>query len=167
MSEPDPASRAQRRQEEVRAQRLQYGAMGVVGILGLLIFFFYEARHQVEHGESLTSGLARSAKGVAQSKLNALEMATSCKSNLQADLDEFWGPAKDPTVTKCSGRPDEAVCLVQSLYDGTYKTVPFVANCSKRHFEKGIVAQARISPVEKQKFDRQNAEFWKDFRVAE
>lgn len=167
MSEPDPASLAQRRQEELKAQRLRYWAMGVFGLLGLLILFFYEARYEVEHGESVTSGLARSAKGVAQSKLNDLEMDTSCKSNLQADLDELWGAAKDTTVTKCSGRPVEAVCLVQSLHDGTYKTVPFVANCSKQHFEKGIVARAKSSPVEKQKFDRQIAEFWKDFRVAE
>jgi hypothetical protein len=92
------------------------------------------------------------------------EMST-CRGNLQADLDEFWGPTKDPTVTKCSGRSEEAICLVKSLYDGNYKTLPFVANCSKRHFERGLRTKVR-NTEEQKRWDAQLAEFWRDFQVA-
>jgi hypothetical protein len=89
----------------------------------------------------------------------------ACRANLQADLNEFWGLASDPTVTKCSGLPQKATCLVQSLQDGTYKTMPFVANCSKRHFDQGIRAKSRTAEEEK-RWEGEKADFWADFQPA-
>jgi hypothetical protein len=157
-----------RQQEDERREKhkrppdldgLKLVASGVLVAGALVVVAVYVWQ---EFGESAS----KTAQSVATAIVRPFDEYT-CKNNLQSDLEEFWGPAKDPTVTKCSGRPEKAICLVKSLHNGIYKTVPFVSNCSKRYFEAGLQAKANASDKERKRWEAQLEEFMQGFQVAE
>ncbi len=91
----------------------------------------------------------------------------TCKENLQGDLDEAWGPTEDPSVTKCSGDPRKATCLVRSLESGIYKTRPVVVDCSERHIETGLRGKAEISANDKRRWETQLRRFANSIKLVE
>ena len=70
-----------------------------------------------------------------------------CRLNLQGDLNETMGPAKDPTVTRCTGDQRHATCFIKVLESGAYQTRAMTVDCSRRYMDEGILEQARTSPA--------------------
>jgi len=70
-----------------------------------------------------------------------------CRLNLQGDLNETMGPAKDPTVTRCTGDQRYATCFIKVLESGAYQTRAMTVDCSRRYMDEGILEQSRTSPV--------------------
>lgn len=82
-----------------------------------------------------------------------------CGANLRADLVEYWGLTKDPTVTKCVGQPEKATCFVHWLRGGAYVTEPLVGDCSRRYLETGIRDEAAHSEAVRKRFEVQATSF--------
>jgi hypothetical protein len=82
-----------------------------------------------------------------------------CKANLQADLVELLGTARDPTTTKCVGEPTKANCFYQALDDGVYKIHAVVGDCSRRYIETGIREKALKSDADRGRFRVQGDAF--------
>ena len=143
--------RAKRRERWGEAAK-GLGALALlVGIVGLLLGGAFKA---CEWGEERYKAWDRGKE------------IEACKANLQADLAELLGTARDPTVTKCVGAPTKANCFYQSLDDGVYKIHPLVGDCSRRYTETGIREKALESDARRGRFRAQEDAFWAAIKDA-